>query len=1467
MAKPKKWDVTKKERLFHVAAQYAEALAAAPYVIDENTEVVRNIHANFGDNESDARAVLYQLSTMKFVKSKGDSLKSGIFYRQDSDFQVENFTISVDYPSVSKDELEAIVISIPDHYAAGCGDVDGLCAHLSNVGGRTNLNYKKILHDNGIVERTSDGRLRLTARHASSIQLPLKRWTQEREAPKHILEEIFAHRRLAGRYYVAPDHPLPAVIRSTDGTGFGKSYAVVAQYLDNVKRKEFGVKHRNLLFITPQKAQIDIDEGLLKQASAMGLPCLPILSREDLTNPDFVDWVSKESNKERYRRWVKEGRGAHDVGEILERLYATLQQIETMNHQLAVESLSTEKALLRQQLLQMGGRFRSILKDAALAALNQNGNQSSVARLRQGKGKYDALRLEIVSRFFPLERALHEPCILLATTKKFDTQMPVLTKGRSGEYTVKLADLYELIGGCHSSPGLVTSAAVALDETDQRTFIREQMFVEDPDSMFRSAKVAFTVVIDEEHEAYKILSADRKVSLLDSQSNLPHVLSAVCRLYKSIGGGIAKVGVDNPLYKVARDFFDRMESLLLEKCELSAGQTMRSLISLFESNIGHVQIDKREVEQVINVTRNVFNFTPKRFFNEGALKKLRLRSCDGDTYCQVYFGTEEDTDPTLHDFYQLLMTLLSAASEVGSEDFLRMLGSREEGSQNAPLRDFIKRARLHRQYIEYLFDRSVDEEQIVNKFFTYFQPKTVFSLVPRETVYFQDVRLCEFVYADFRMDLLLELPEVSLMRMAHNTLNAVYCLSATTGFYSVYNGNYNYNVLRHYGEDGTDALGFRVIRRSKDDIQVLKDLRNARAAIRNVSFSAFRSDQTSILSDPVPANVAQQVKAWVAKLDPHKNMRRNQYHQRELLRQIEAIMLAAQDRKNTLVLSLSGSLGGLFRDYLDGTHGTCRYLRRVKRDVDDIYDFTPLQNGVTLRLIFFHSALARKVNVRDFTELSSENQRLVMVSSYVSAGTGLNYFVTYEGTPFREDFDRLVLVNSPFYSEVIQPDEGLNSLDNWLTLMKFYADRKQIKYLRDFNVNLVTGDNYAVLMREHDMSIFKTLMQALGRVERADSLLITEVFICSDLLDIATLRFEQLGRSDNEVVLGSMSLLNTRLRDYCRGLAMQQSFVTDIERTSFEKNVVERQERVEEFFTKFLRSEISRARSGALQAADLNEALRSLDCVFNPEKWMADLKRNPIIANDRYRCATIDDFYIHRAGPLKNVTLCVNKQRDTLTDIVGGAALYRPERQVLPSYDKDLGAAGGVFWTQYWKLISYMDEAFKTYVPLPAMVPLIKGNVGEYLLDALLNHLGQTALTLQAVFDRLSPRCYELFDRYVEVDDTLVCIDAKYWTATFDQVDLAQKTHEEALKKMALIRELLGSRYEEIKFVYLNTRVENNPLNLNPEADSQGAHYLNLIKRESGYLMNKDKQHISNLVTRLVLNRRLTDMLTSARKT
>lgn len=1456
----KKWDVSRQERLLAIAGRHAAQLTARyEYTVD--SEVIQSIHGEFGEPDCDARAVLYQLAALNVLAQQRESLRSGTFFRQRPETRQDNYKVCAKYPEVRAGEVEQIIVSIAGHFESGCKDVIDFCQRLAAASDRTALNFEKILHDHGIAEPARGGLLKLKSEYAAAAPLPIKSLLSQKRASKDVLDEINGHRSDAARLYVAADHNLPAIIRSTDGTGFGKSYAVFDQYLRNVNRTEPDIRHRNLLFITPHKAQIDIEKKLIDDARDAAIPILSILSRQDLTDLDYHDWVTKETNRDKFRRWIHLGKKCKAMGSDLSRLSFTIEQMQAGAIQLKNTNDYREKELLEKQLGNLGDRCLAVLKDLALAALNQNGKVTTIADLARSPKSLDQLKLEIVSRCIPLERALHQPCILLATTKKFDTHMQMLSIGRSGEYGIKLVDFYELIGACQADESLVTSAAVALNDAAQRVFLREQLFVADEANKFRENEVAFTVVIDEEHEAYQILAQERKVQLINADTNIAHVLSTLCRVHKSIAGAESASATRRPLYESARDFFLRVDELLRTKCELSAGQSMESLITLFESNIGYVQIEKGDVEQVINVTRNVFSFTPKRFFNEKALRSIRLRGCDSNTYCQIYFGAQGDSNPTLYDFFQLLMALLAAAAEINSKDFVRMLGNAEAKSQNASLALFITAAANKRREVKYLFDRSMDEEQVINSFFTYFQPKTVFSIEPKRKVEFTDPRLNEFVYVDFRLDLMLELPEVSIMRMAHNTKNAVYCLSATTGFASIQNGNYNHNVLRRYGEQGADNLGFKVIRRGPDDLPVLEGLRNARAKLRSVAFHPFSADGFSILGERVENDVSKLTRYWEQKLNPAPAIMRHRYHRREFTRQLQAILLAAYDGKNTLMLSLSGQIRTVFSNYLDGCQHACRALKRTTKGQQDIYDFTPFNNGITLRLIFFHAELERKVQMRDYTELSSPAQRLVIVAPYKSAGTGLNLFVTYHGTDFREDFNRLVLINSPFYSDVIQRDVGLNSIDNWLTLMKFYADGKRVKFLRDFDVNLVNGENYSVLMREHDMSIFKNLMQALGRVERVDSVLASEIFICSDLLDLAMMQFEHLGHPGNDVVLGSMSLINQSLREYCRSKSRAHSFATVSAREAFQKNVMDRQRRIDTFFHNNLREQIGRARTEDPRAANLNELLRSIDCIVDPAKWIASLKRNPVIASDPYLGTVIDEFYLRRNSGLETITFCDAKEKNGLSDIMEGVQLYLPARRVLPQYDGDLDYRDGAFWTRLTKLISLNDEAFKEWVPLPAMLPLLKGNVGEYLLDGFLAQYRIEALSLDEVFNKLAPGCYELFDRYIEIDDGLVCIDAKNWSSNVDQFALAQKVSEDAEKKMSSVRGALGEQYESIKFIYLNTRYEENPLNLMPEVDQPGAYYLNLLKRESGYEGQQGKPY-SIKKDRLVLNRRLIELLT-----
>ncbi|MGS0065914.1 hypothetical protein ACUOJY_27425, partial [Escherichia coli] len=228
---------------------------------------------------------------------------------------------------------------------------------------------------------------------------------------------------------------------------------------------------------------------------------------------------------------------------------------------------------------------------------------------------------------------------------------------------------------------------------------------------------------------------------------------------------------------------------------------------------------------------------------------------------------------------------------------------------------------------------------------------------------------------------------------------------------------------------------------------------------------------------------------------------KNTYKRRQCQRELEALLLAAWEGKNSLILSLSGTFKRAFisawrthqttwrQQY--GMHSRCDEKTDNGKKHDQILTFTPFKGRHTVHLVFFDSPLANVEDIRQETYLQNSNTVLVFMSSYKSAGTGLNYFVKYHDGDINDinaprldvDFERLVLINSSFYSEVKDNSGNLNTLPNYVTVLKHYADDDiTVHKLADFNVNFAHGENYRLLMAEHDMSLFKVVVQAVGRV-------------------------------------------------------------------------------------------------------------------------------------------------------------------------------------------------------------------------------------------------------------------------------------------------------------------------------------------------------------------------------------------------
>jgi len=118
----------------------------------------------------------------------------------------------------------------------------------------------------------------------------------------------------------------------------------------------------------------------------------------------------------------------------------------------------------------------------------------------------------------------------------------------------------------------------------------------------------------------------------------------------------------------------------------------------------------------------------------------------------------------------------------------------------------------------------------------------------------------------------------------------------------------------------------------------------------------------------------------------------------------------------------------------------------------------------------------------------------------------------------------------------------------------------------------------------------------------------------------------------------------------------------------------------------------------------------------------------------------------------------------------------------------------------------------------------------------LLDKFDITPLSTQEIIKKVGKRAYELFDFYVEVEGMLLCIDVKNWSSSLDKAVLSKSTHQKALSKVSTISDYVSGKYDEVHYMYVNGRLENNSLNHEQEVDNSGKlYYLNLFKEESSY--------------------------------
>ncbi|GAC1036056.1 hypothetical protein thsps117_08130 [Pseudomonas sp. No.117] len=1291
-------------------------------------------------------------------------------------------------------------------------------------------------------------------------------------------DEINSHRAKLAPFFNGHAKPNPSVSFANDGTGFGKSYNVFDQFIEHaaVRGKRGG--HRNLFFITPHKAQIDVSKATQKKAAIRGVSILSFLAEQDLSDLNFVGWVSGVCNEDLYIGWtrtLKTDYYRETIGELSSAI-SGLKITEAEQARFLKSGVTDylREADLERRVDATKSRLLYALQELAKAVIREKVGfefQTLHERFQRTRDDRDRAKIQVIDHVLPFERAKVGPTIFVATTARFLKRAFIGYLDHKKEPNIKKLGFDEILGAKRSptnadkDSAAPIGAACSLSHNEQIAYLKNDFFLPDETNYFQLNGITFNLVIDEEHDSYDRFFEDGKKKLISEKVKPPHVMAGLYRLLEMISATYGPDEEEPIAFNEAVELMNDLRRHYVEDCETSV--SLDSILQMCSGNVGHITIDNRDVEQILALSRNIFSMTPRRFYNEDALKRIRMRSVCGKSEIRLSINDGAPSpDPTLHDFLQIMLCALYACSKIPQNSSLRhLLALGEDASQNAPLSEFIMKARQHSSYVASIFDRAKDAEIFVDGFFTFFAPKIVFSLVKVDKIPFGSDAVKNRIFVDFHLDLILELPEVKLLRILHGTQNSSMCLSATTGFKDSYSGNFSRKMLSHYGEALGDNLDVRVIQRSVADVRAMEELREARAKARTMQVKPFHNtsadDISGLRSDPAFQSA---YKFWSNALLP-QGYRESKYRMSAYRRQIEAMLMAAWDGRNTFILSLNNRFADLFRTLLaQGLEGRLKGFRHKHKE--KIFELKPFEDKTRIRVILFSSQLAKEVDIEEYLKVDADT-RICLISAYGSAGTGLNLFIERSEDNFYQDFDRLVLVNTPFYSAIREKNTGLNTVRNHILLLKHISSgENEAVRLSEFDSNLMQPKNRRILNHEHDLAVLKAIIQAVGRVERRDSYLHTEIFLPSDVIDDLVVRYSRLRREGNDLLINSLSLLNHRLMQFCLEQAEKRCFPSEVEREQFTANVAASADDIENFFSGAFRNKIlSSARGGNRDAIELNELLRSPDSITAPEKYVRKLLASPLVKASNYYQEVISTFYLPRQVT-DRVTVCTTSESFYhLTDLLHGEAVYQPGKWLVPDYvrtdGKDTDSGPGIV-----NLACNMaSDGVDVHLPNPALIPLLKGNVGEFIFSKVLSALGIKPLNLNQLIDLLGPSVYEYYDSYIHVDDTIICIDVKRWSGTLDNHEQSLKTLHRAEKKRQKMYELCGALNLTPRFLYVNTQPNHNSLNAEREFNfGESIHFLNAFKTITSYVPTKDKNRIFKVDDRLMINPTLELLLRSA---
>jgi hypothetical protein len=1001
---------------------------------------------------------------------------------------------------------------------------------------------------------------------------------------------------IAKFYESGANLPQSSFLSCSVGTGIGKSYGALQAYvnifndqwdksskgIDTTQPDDMAGAYERLLengftnyvFMTPQKAQIDMDKDNLEKLCLRGVQLLPVVSLSDLTSPNYVDWLTGEKNFDLYEKIFKAYKQSEPKLLVLlkslrndEQLLADYQKSGAKENHDAIEIIKRKLKASHRQLYEAMYEtlvveinktktpFKTIVINGAVAYHHYNQKLQDASRKKKPSFSKEVALFCLIKRLIPFDVCEFLPSVLVMTSQKSLAAQRKLNKGneKKGYYVKRGLAFDDLIGSKKPSKDLLVSSNLYKSKREQMDFVRDEYLKMDTDSPYLKKGINFLIVIDELHKSYEDHFKSTFSNLINEETYLYHVLSSAATLISHADEAIAHgytldtINEDTEggeLYKNLIKFRNDLKHCFQERSHFSDWIDGFKLLSSFIFSGGTFEVSSKEATEITKITKNVFAFNSKLFTNLEELKSIRIAHVIGAGAKRLYFDKHggADKNPTLYDLYQLVLAIVATGSKVKDQGFRRWIrdGGYLTNGNHHVLYDFIVKVdKVSREVSSILDQPDLREGSIpVNTLYAYFQPKATFSFTSIDALEGTDFKgNSDKIRLSFELNLINASPEVSYLRMLKGTRNVLLPLSATCGYDRIYDGNYSTRFLKKMCK----VLDINYLERDSDNLSKVEKLVLDRGQYRNVKVNVIDSEALTFnrnkLSLPLQRCHRELERKVMCYVDDGKMMPlpelRNPFKKLELMRQFNNMFYCADRHENGISLSISHKYQKALSQAIQNNieFMKANYNLEVlfphpdKYTPDDkiqAFEFEPAKDGHRLRVILYETSLTTNIescelsSMEQLVTLEKENTNILLIGSFGSAGTGLNNVVSYlfPDELFQEDYQNLFICGSPFYSSIKGKEPTLDSLNNFALMIKYWGDEtKNHMQLSDLPLSLNTGDSLEVLTKEHELSVQKLILQCIGRIERRDSKISSTLHVPEDVVASSAFVFRNLADS------------------------------------------------------------------------------------------------------------------------------------------------------------------------------------------------------------------------------------------------------------------------------------------------------------------------------------------------------------------